>query len=199
MIHRKSRQSRLLLAGAASLCCALFTLAPAAADAAPQHPRAAKSKAKAPASVNRSGASNRKATGGANRSNANRNNTRDRNNNNNRPGRDRPDNVVAGNTVVVAPGRPSNGYYDNGRYYESRDWDDDDDDFLEFLGKTAAVTAGVSVVSAVIGSVVNDKPEGDCDEVVSNGTTYLNCNGTWYSAVTPGSSQTQYQVVAPPG
>jgi hypothetical protein len=107
--------------------------------------------------------------------------------------------VVAGNTVVVAPGRPSNGYYDNGRYYEPRDWDDDDDDFLEFVGKTAAVTAGVGAVSAIIGSVVQDKPSDGCQETVSGGQTYLNCNGTWYAAMPPsGAGQPQYQVIAPP-
>jgi hypothetical protein len=114
-----------------------------------------------------------------------------------RPGR--PDNVVAGNTVVVAPGRPSNGYYDGGRYYPPRDWYDDDDDFLEFVGKTAAVTAGVGAVTAIIGSIVQDKPSDDCRETISDGQTYLNCNGVWYAAVAPtGSTQPQYQVVAPP-
>ncbi|PZU51072.1 MAG: hypothetical protein DI568_00215 [Sphingomonas sp.] len=101
-------------------------------------------------------------------------------------------NVVAGNTVVVG-GKPGNGYYDNGRYHDSPDWDDDDNDFLEFVGKTAAVTAGVSVVSAVIGSIVKDKPD-QCQPVVSSGgQQYLYCNGTYYQQVPSG-----YQVVAPP-
>lgn len=121
----------------------------------------------------------------------------------NRPNRG-GNNITAGNTVVVAPGRPSNGYYDDGNYHPPRDWDDDDDDFLEFVGKTAAVTAGVSAVTAVIGSVVDSKPkDSGCQETVSNGQTYLNCNGTWYQAVPPAGataapSQPQYQVVAPP-
>ncbi|WP_448580400.1 hypothetical protein, partial [Thermaurantiacus sp.] len=50
--------------------------------------------------------------------------------------------------VVVNPGRPGNGYYDNGRYYGPGHYEDDDNDFLEFVGKTAAVTAGVAAVSA---------------------------------------------------
>lgn len=101
-------------------------------------------------------------------------------------------NVVAGNTVVVG-GKPGNGYYDNGHYHDRPDWDDDDNDFLEFVGKTAAVTAGVSVVSAVIGSVVKDKPS-DCQPVVSaSGQQYLYCNGTYYQQVSNG-----YQVTAPP-
>ena len=70
--------------------------------------------------------------------------------------------------------------------------DDDDDDFLEFVGKTAAVTAGVSVVAAVIGSVVEDKPD-DCQPVNAYGQSYLYCNGTYYQQVSQG-----YQVVAPP-
>ena len=100
-------------------------------------------------------------------------------------------NVVAGNTVVV--NKPAGGgYYDNGRYHDRPDWDDDDDDFLEFVGKTAAVTAGVSVVAAVIGSVVEDKPD-DCQPVNAYGQSYLYCNGTYYQQVSQG-----YQVVAPP-
>jgi hypothetical protein len=97
--------------------------------------------------------------------------------------------------VVVNNGRPGNGYYDNGRYYGPGYYEDDDNDFLEFVGKTAAVTAGVAAVSAVIGSVVKDKPKGDdCTETIQNGVPYVNCNGTWYQAVSQG-----YQVVPPPG
>lgn len=106
-------------------------------------------------------------------------------------------NVVAGNTVVVGRPPAGGGYYNNGNYYNRPDWDDDDDDFLEFVGKTAAVTAGVSVVSAVIGSVVNDKPSDDCQPVNANGTQYLYCNGTYYVAA-PQAGPTSYQVVAPP-
>lgn len=109
-----------------------------------------------------------------------------------RPGTGRGDrNVVAGNTVVVG-GQPGRGHYDNGRYHGSPDWDDDDNDFLEFVGKTAAITAGVSVVSAVVGSVVNDQPS-DCQPVMSGGQQYMLCNGTYYQTVSNG-----YQVVAPP-
>jgi hypothetical protein len=100
-------------------------------------------------------------------------------------------NVVAGNTVVVG-GQPGRGHYDNGRYQGSPNWDDDDNDFLEFVGKTAAITAGVSVVTAVVGSVVKDKPS-DCQPVVSGNQQYMLCNGTYYQTVSNG-----YQVVAPP-
>lgn len=106
-------------------------------------------------------------------------------------------NVVAGNTVVVGRPPSGGGYYNNGNYYGRPDWDDDDDDFLEFVGKTAAVTAGVSAVTAVIGSVVNDKPSNDCQPVNANGTQYLYCNGTYYVAA-PQAGPTSYQVVAPP-
>lgn len=120
---------------------------------------------------------------------------------NTRPNRG-PTHIAAGNTVIVAPGHPSNGYYNNGNYHSPRDWDDNDDDFLDFVGKTAAITAGASIVTAVIGSVVNSKPQdAGCQETISNGQAYVNCNGTWYQAVPPAGAaptQPQYQVVAPP-
>ena len=127
---------------------------------------------------------------------------------NNGPGNSRPGNkghnsVVAGNTVVVGGnggrGGYNNGYnhgYNNGYYNNNGHWENNDNDFLEFVGKTAAVTAGVSVVAAVIGSTVKDKPS-DCQQSMSNGQVYMNCNGTWYQPVMSGGQQ-QYQVVAPP-
>lgn len=136
-----------------------------------------------------------------NRNNKNYNNRPNNNNNNynnNRPGA-RPNN----NVVVVnnGPQPPRGGYYNNGGYYgggyNNNNYNDNDDDFLEFVGKTAAITAGVSVVSAVIGSVVKEKPSGDCQQQVANGQSYMVCNGVWYSPVQAGS-QTNYQVVAPP-
>jgi hypothetical protein len=101
----------------------------------------------------------------------------------NRPGR--PD--------VVVINRPGGGYYDGGRYYDRDRWHDDrGDNFLEFVGKTAAITAGVSAVSAVIGSIVRDKPD-QCAEPNAYGQIY--CNGVWYQAV---ANNGGYQVVAPP-
>lgn len=134
---------------------------------------------------NRQGAGNANRQGGGNQQ-VNRTNAKKKGGNN----------VVAGNTVVVNKGNNNGGgagrgYYDNGNYH-GNDWDNDDDDFLEFVGKTAAVTAGVSVVAAVIGSVSNDKPD-NCQPVSSNGVAYLYCNGTYYQQVSNG-----YQVVAPP-
>ncbi|MCS6986131.1 MAG: hypothetical protein NZM40_01580 [Sphingomonadaceae bacterium] len=92
--------------------------------------------------------------------------------------------MVARNSVVVGSvvvGRPGGGY-DDGRHYDRRDWDDDDDDFLEFVGKTAAVTAGVSAISAAIGSIIKDKPK-DCQPAVSGGPQYLLRNGVCYEPV----------------
>jgi hypothetical protein len=133
------------------------------------------------------------AKGTANRSNNSRNSST-RNSATRDVNRKGGNNVVAGNTVVVNKGNPGNGYYNNGRYYGPGYYEDDDDDFLEFVGKTAAVTAGVAAVSAVIGSIVKDKPSGDgCQETIQNGVPYVNCNGTWYQAVSQG-----YQVVPPP-
>ncbi|PZU43969.1 MAG: hypothetical protein DI568_16545 [Sphingomonas sp.] len=183
---------RLTLAiGAAAM--AIGTFSPVAAQPAARgssKPMAAKAQARPPASVTRP-----KATGARP--------APQHGQGQNRPGRG-GNNITAGNTVVVAPGRPANGYYDNGSYHPPRDWDDDDDDFLEFVGKTAAITAGASAVTAVIGSVVNSKPKDPaCQETVSNGQTYVNCNGTWYQAVLPAGATAQpqpaqYQVVAPP-
>ena len=92
-------------------------------------------------------------------------------------------NVVAGNTVVVGRPPAGNGYYNNGSYNNRPDWDDD-------------LNAGVSVVSAVIGSVVNDKPSG-CQPVVSGGVQYQLCDGVYYQAA-PQSGPNAYQVVPPP-
>jgi hypothetical protein len=135
-------------------------------------------KPKASANYNRSAGNN------ANRGNNKPGNQADRNRGKN--------NVVAGNTVVVGRPPAGNGYYNNGNYNSRPDWDDDDNDFLEFVGKTAAITAGVSVVTAVIGSVSNEKPD-NCQPVNANGRSYLYCNGTYYEQVSQG-----YQVVAPP-
>lgn len=133
-----------------------------------------------------------------NRGNANVvNNNRPNNNrpNNNRPGNRPGGNVNAGNTVIV--GQPNRGNPNWNNNNNNNNWNNNNDNsFLEFVGRTAAVTAGISVVAAVIGSVVNDRPDG-CQETVSNGQVFLNCNGTWYQPVT-NNGQQQYQVIAPP-
>jgi hypothetical protein len=193
---------------ALAVAAVMMALAPVAVSAAPQNKNLGASRGGAKTSVNRGGG------GGGNyaKPNGNKiaanNGNKNRANTNNRTGT-KPNrngnNVVAGNTVVV--GQPNrggynnnynNGYYSNGRYYNGNNgnWDNNDDDFLEFVGKTAAVTAGVSVVAAVIGSTTKEKPS-DCQQTVSNGQVYMNCNGTWYQPIQSGG-QTQYQVIAPP-
>ncbi|MFN9633153.1 MAG: hypothetical protein ACK554_06695 [Erythrobacteraceae bacterium] len=176
----------------------------------PNTSAAARPESARPAPSDRSGSANRsnanQSRDAQNRSAQNRNaqSTKDRNvNTANRqprpgqPGYRGPDNVV------VVNGTPGNGYYDNGRYYPNNNYnnydryEDDDDDFLEFVGKTAAITAGVSIVSAVIGDVVQDKPSDDCEQQIQNGQVYLLCNGTYYTPVQSGG-QEAYQVVSPP-
>lgn len=197
-----NRKSLALIAGAVALV--VTTALPAALAAKPNMP-AGNPRASAKSNVNRPG-------GGAGRgagSNAGRNIGGPANN---RPGgnnvRGGNNNVRGGgnnigNTVVVAPNRGGGGNYNNGRYnnngnYNNNNghWEDDDNDFLEFVGKTAAITAGVSIVAAVIGSTTNTKPD-NCQQSVSNGQVYMNCNGTWYQPMQNGS-QTQYTVVTPP-
>lgn len=112
-----------------------------------------------------------------------------------RPGKKPGRNVIAGNNVVVNGGG-GRGYYDNGRYHDGRHDNDNDNDFLEFVGKTAAITAGASVVAAVIGSSTSKKPDG-CQPVSAYGNNYMYCNGTYYQEAGP-TSQPTYTVVAPP-
>ncbi len=196
---------------ALAVAAVMMALTPVAASAAPQNKNLGASRGGAKSSVNRGGGGGgnyaKQNGGGIGANNGNKNNNRVANNNrpNTKPNKN-GNNVVAGNTVVVGtqPNRGgynnnyNNGYYSNGRYYNGNNgnWDNDDDDFLEFVGKTAAVTAGVSVVAAVIGSTTKEKPS-DCQQTVSNGQVYMNCNGTWYQPIQSGG-QTQYQVIAPP-
>ncbi len=95
----------------------------------------------------------------------------------------RNNNIVAGNTVVV--NRNVDRGYGHPGYHN--DWDHDDHDFGEFLGKTVAVTAGVAVTSAVIGEIFEDEPD-NCQQQVSNGQVYMFCNGVWYQPVMQGSN-----------
>ena len=75
-------------------------------------------------------------------------------------------------------------------------WDNDDNDFLEFVGKTAAITAGVCIDSAVIGSVVNATP-GTCHQSMSSGEITMNCNAAWFHPVM-NNGQQHCTVIAPP-
>lgn len=179
----------------------MMAFAPVAANAGPNHKNLGAAHGGAKSSVNRGG-------GGGNHKNANVGKNAGNNNrsaNNNRPNNNKKkggNNVVAGNTVVV--GQPNRGgnynnnnnRYNNGYNNNNGHWENDDNDFLEFVGKTAAITAGVSVVAAVIGSTTNQKPD-DCEQTVSNGQVYMNCNGTWYQPVM-NNGQQQYTVINPP-
>ena len=169
---------------ALAVAAVVMAVTPVVANAGPNNNLGA-SRGGAKSSVNRGG-------GGGNHNNGNTNRP------GNKPNHGGGNNVVAGNTVVVGqPNRGSghNNNYNNG-YNNNGHWDNNDNDFLEFVGKTAAITAGVSVVAAVIGSTTNDKPS-DCQQTMSNGQVYMNCNGTWYQPVT-NNGQQQYQVIAPP-
>jgi hypothetical protein len=193
---------------AMAVAAVMMAFAPVAAGAGPNNKNLGASRGGAKSSVNRGGGGgNYNKPNGGNFAKANNNNRPAYNNGagkNNRPGNNnkRGNNVVAGNTVVVGQpnrgGYNGGGYYNNGRYYNNNNgnWDNNDNDFLEFVGKTAAITAGVSVVAAVIGSTTNEKPD-NCQQSMSNGQVYMNCNGTWYQPVTSNGQQ-QYQVIAPP-
>lgn len=113
----------------------------------------------------------------------------------NRPGNDNNRNVsnnnvnVNKNVNVNVDNNNRHGHYDNGRWY-------DDDDGLGFAGKVAVTTAAVAVTAAVVGSVTNTQPD-NCQQVISNGTVYMYCNGTYYQPMYSGSN-TSYMVVNAP-
>jgi len=151
------------------------------------------------ASAQRGAASERRnvrSTGGNRKASTSRDRNRSSNSvnraSNNRGG----NNVVAGNTVVVNK-NVDRGYHHHGYDNDYHNgWDDDDDGFFEVMGKAAAVTAGVGLTAAVIGEIFEDEPD-DCQQTVSNGQTYLYCNGVWYQPTMSGSN-VQYIVVNDP-
>jgi hypothetical protein len=167
-------------------CLSLTVSATAPAFAAAKQQRAGKPSGQAKTSVNRPPAQkasvNHAGSGGGNhnagnRSAGNQSKSVNRNNQNKVSNQQAykagqaSSNRNKKDVVVVNPG--GGGYYDNnGRYYDNDRYDDDDNDFLEFVGKTAAITAGVSVVAAVIGSTTNEKPD-NCQPVNSNGQSYI--------------------------
>jgi hypothetical protein len=60
----------------------------------------------------------------------------------------------------------------------------------------AAVTAGVAITSAVIGSITHSLPP-SCSAVAVNGITYQQCGSAWYQPQYTGT-QVSYVVVNPP-
>lgn len=71
------------------------------------------------------------------------------------------------------------------------------DDHYHPVATAAAVTAGVAVTAAAIGSITRSLPPA-CTATVVNGITYQNCGGAWYQPQYAGS-QVTYVVVNPPG
>ena len=195
-----ARTQKIALAKKAALVlgAAMMALAPAAADARPGSGNLGAARGGAKSSVSRGsfggggGGMNRNPGGNVSRSmNASRSGNVNRNGNQIRGGNN---NVNVGNTVVVGGGNRGN--FNNGYHNNNGHWDNNDNDFMEFVGKAAVVTAGVAVVAAVIGSTTTQQPA-NCQQSVSNGQVYLNCNGTWYQPMTSNGQQ-QYTVIAPP-
>jgi len=72
---------------------------------------------------------------------------------------------------------------------------DVDDDYHPFA-TAAAVTAGVAVTAAVVGSVTRSLPP-SCAPVLVNGITYQQCGGAWYQPQYAGTQVTYVVVNAP--
>lgn len=81
-------------------------------------------------------------------------------------------------------------HHDHDHHDHWNDWDDHP------FATAAAVTAGVAVTSAVIGSIV-DSLQPNCVTTVINGVAYQQCGSTWYQPQYYGTS-VQYIVVNPP-
>lgn len=88
-------------------------------------------------------------------------------------------------------------YQDDHNHGHGNDWDDWDDWDHHPFAAAAAVTAGVAVTNAVIGSIVRTVPP-QCVPVSVNGVTYQQCGSTWYQPQYVGTT-VQYVVVVPPG
>lgn len=116
--------------------------------------------------------------------NVNANHSRDINRNVNV---DRDLNVNHNHNVNIDVDHHGHGGWDN-------DWDDDWDDHP--FATAAAVTAGVALTSAVIGSIVYTVPP-SCITTIVNGIAYQQCGSTWYQPQYSGTT-VQYIVVNPP-
>ncbi|WP_421567256.1 hypothetical protein [Stenotrophomonas sp. PD6] len=79
-------------------------------------------------------------------------------------------------------------YHDHDDHWNR--WDDHP------VATAAAVTAGVAITSAVIGSIVNSVPP-SCVTTVIDGMAYQQCGSTWYQPRYSGTT-VQYVVINPP-
>lgn len=146
-------------------------------------------RASAPTSVNRptqgayGGGANRAASGNVNRNasqNVNRNANINQNTNINR------NTNINSNTNINRDVNVNVDVHDD----HWNNWDDHP------FATAAAVTAGVAVTSAVIGSIVYSVPP-SCTTVIANGVSYTQCGSTWYQPRYSGTT-VQYVVVSPP-
>jgi hypothetical protein len=129
------------------------------------------------AGANRAGNANRSGNANANRSaNVNRNQNINRNTNVNRN-----TNINVDRDIDI----------DVDHHGGWNDWDDHP------FATAAAVTAGVAITSAVIGSIVYSVPP-SCVTTVVNGVAYQQCGSTWYEPRYSGTT-VQYVVINPPG
>lgn len=87
-------------------------------------------------------------------------------------------------------------YHGHDHDHDHDDWDDWDDWDEHPLAAAAAITTGVVVTNAIIGSIVYSVPP-QCVPVAVNGITYQRCGETWYLPQYSGTT-IQYVVVAPP-
>lgn len=87
-------------------------------------------------------------------------------------------------------------YHGDSHHDHDDDWDDWDDWDHHPFAVASAVTAGVAVTNAIIGSIVREVPA-QCVPVSVNGVTYQQCGSTWYQPQYMGTA-VQYVVVPPP-
>jgi len=101
------------------------------------------------------------------------------------------------NINVNVQGNQHGGYAQYQGHDDHHDWDDWDDWDHHPFAVASAVTAGVAVTNAVIGSIVRTVPP-QCVPVNVNGIAYQQCGSTWYQPKYVGTT-VQYIVVVPPG
>lgn len=75
-------------------------------------------------------------------------------------------------------------------------WDNDDNDWN--VGKAIVTTAAIAATASVIGSIIraNQLPS-NCVQIVSRGTSYMQCGNTWYQPQYSGPDITYIVVNSP--